>query len=46
MGELSAAVFHKRDVKVLFLNNDAFGEVKFEQRDIGNPEWNELHRTG
>ncbi len=39
MAELSTAVFHRRNVKVLVLNNDALGEVKFEQREIGNPEF-------
>ena len=33
------AVFHGRNVKVMVLNNDAYGEVKFEQRKIGNPEY-------
>ncbi len=39
MAELSTAVFHRRNVKVFVLNNDALGEVKFEQREIGNPEF-------
>ena len=39
MAELSAAVLYKRDVKVLVFNNDAYGEVKFEQRELGNPEY-------
>lgn len=39
MAELSTAVFYKKNVKVMVLNNDAFGEVKFEQRELGNPEY-------
>ena len=38
MAELSTADFYRRNVKVLVLNDDAFGEVKFEQRDLGNPD--------
>ncbi len=37
MAELSTAVLHKLNVKVMVLNNDALGQVTFEQRDIGNP---------
>jgi pyruvate dehydrogenase (quinone) len=39
MAELSTAVLHRRNVKVIVLNNDSLGEVRFEQRDIGNPEY-------
>jgi pyruvate dehydrogenase (quinone)/pyruvate decarboxylase len=39
MAELSTAVVHKLNTKILVLNNDALGEVKFEQRDLGNPEY-------
>ena len=39
MAELSTAVFYQRNVKVMILNNDAYGEVKFEQRELGNPEY-------
>jgi pyruvate dehydrogenase (quinone) len=39
MAELSTAVLHRRNVKVIVLNNDTLGEVRFEQRDIGNPEY-------
>ncbi len=39
MAELSTAVFNKLNVTVLILNNDALGEVKFEQKEIGNPEY-------
>ncbi len=38
MAELSTAVLHRLDLKVLVLNNDSLAEVRFEQRDIGNPE--------
>ncbi len=37
MAELSTAVFNERDVKVMVLNNDAYGQVRSEQREIGNP---------
>ncbi len=39
MAELSTAVFHRRNIKVMVFNNDAYGEVKFEQRELGNPEY-------
>ena len=39
MAELSTAVLYKRDVKILVFNNDAYGEVKFEQRELGYPEY-------
>jgi pyruvate dehydrogenase (quinone) len=39
MAELSTSVVHKLNVKVMVLNNDALGEVKFEQRELGNPEY-------
>ena len=39
MAELSTAVQHRRNVKVMVLNNDTLGEVKFEQRMLGNPEY-------
>ncbi len=39
MAELSTAVLHRLDLKVLVLNNDSLSEVRFEQRDIGNPEY-------
>ena len=39
MAELSTAVLYGRDVKILVFNNDAYGEVKFEQRELGNPEY-------
>jgi pyruvate dehydrogenase (quinone) len=39
MAELSTAVKYRRNVKVMVLNNDTLGEVKFEQRTLGNPEF-------
>ena len=39
MAELSTAVLHKLDVKVMVLNNDALAQVKGEQREIGAPEY-------
>jgi pyruvate dehydrogenase (quinone)/pyruvate decarboxylase len=39
MAELSTAVLHRRNIKVMVLNNDSLGEVKFEQRELGNPEY-------
>lgn len=39
MAELSTAVVHKLNTKIMVLNNDALGQVKFEQRELGNPEY-------
>jgi pyruvate dehydrogenase (quinone) len=39
VAELSTAVVYRRNVKVMVLNNDTLGEVKFEQRMLGNPEF-------
>ena len=39
MAELSTAVLHRLDLKMLVLNNDSLSEVRFEQADIGNPEY-------
>jgi pyruvate dehydrogenase (quinone) len=39
MAELSTAVVHKLNVKVMVLNNDSLAEVKFEQREIGASEY-------
>lgn len=39
MAELSTAVLYRRNVKVMVLNNDLFGEVQFEQRGLGYPEF-------
>ncbi|THD57492.1 MAG: pyruvate oxidase [Phenylobacterium sp.] len=39
MGELTTAVAHKLPVKVIVLKNNSLAEVKFEQQEIGNPEY-------
>ncbi|MCJ2074737.1 thiamine pyrophosphate-dependent enzyme [Methylobacterium sp. E-016] len=39
MAELSTAVVNQLDVKVMVLNNDAYGQVKAEQRELGVPEY-------
>ena len=39
MAELTTAVQQKLPVKVLLLKNNSLAEVKFEQRDLGNPEF-------
>ncbi len=39
MADLSTAVLHKLDVKVMVLNNDALAQVKGEQREIDAPEY-------
>jgi pyruvate dehydrogenase (quinone)/pyruvate decarboxylase len=39
MAELSTAVAHKLPVKIILLKNNSLAEVKFEQREIGNPEY-------
>ena len=39
MAELSTAVLHRLDVKILVLNNDALAEVMFEQADMGHPDY-------
>ena len=39
MAELSTAVAHQLPVKVIVLKNNSLAEVKFEQREIGNPEY-------
>jgi pyruvate dehydrogenase (quinone) len=39
MAELSTAVLHDLNVKVMVLNNDALAQVKFEQHDLGNPDY-------
>jgi hypothetical protein len=36
---LTTAVANDLPVKIILLNNNSLAEVKFEQRDIGNPEW-------
>jgi pyruvate dehydrogenase (quinone) len=39
MAELATAVQVNAPVKIVLLKNDSLAEVKFEQRDIGNPEF-------
>jgi pyruvate dehydrogenase (quinone) len=39
MAELSTAVLHGLNVKVMVLNNDSLAQVKFEQHDLGNPDY-------
>ena len=39
MAELTTAVTNDLPVKIILLKNNRLGEVKFEQREIGNPEY-------
>jgi pyruvate dehydrogenase (quinone)/pyruvate decarboxylase len=39
MAELSTAVAQKLPVKIILLKNNSLAEVKFEQKEIGNPEY-------
>jgi pyruvate dehydrogenase (quinone) len=39
MAELTTAVQNALPVKILILKNNSLSEVKFEQRDLGNPEF-------
>jgi pyruvate dehydrogenase (quinone)/pyruvate decarboxylase len=39
MAELTTAVMHDLPIKIILLKNDSLAEVKFEQREIGNPEY-------
>jgi pyruvate dehydrogenase (quinone) len=39
MAELTTAVANKLPVKIILLKNDSLAEVKFEQRDMGYPEY-------
>ncbi|MFL6605000.1 MAG: thiamine pyrophosphate-dependent enzyme [Steroidobacteraceae bacterium] len=39
MAELTTAVAHNLPIKILVLKNNSLAEVKFEQREIGNPEY-------
>jgi pyruvate dehydrogenase (quinone) len=39
MAELSTAVQNNLPVKIIVLKNNSLAEVKFEQKDIGNPEY-------
>ena len=39
MAELVTATSNKLPVKIILLKNNSLAEVKFEQEDIGNPEF-------
>jgi pyruvate dehydrogenase (quinone) len=39
MAELTTAVANKLPVKIIILKNNSLAEVKFEQKEIGNPEY-------
>ena len=39
MAELSTAVMHRLPVKIVVLRNDSLAEVKFEQTELGFPEF-------
>jgi pyruvate dehydrogenase (quinone) len=39
MAELSTTVAHNLPVKIILLKNNSLAEVKFEQKEIGNPEY-------
>jgi pyruvate dehydrogenase (quinone)/pyruvate decarboxylase len=39
MAELSTAVAQNLPVKIILLKNNSLAEVKFEQKEIGNPEY-------
>jgi pyruvate dehydrogenase (quinone)/pyruvate decarboxylase len=39
MAELSTAVAHDLPIKIVLLRNDSLAEVRFEQQEIGNPEY-------
>lgn len=39
MAELTTAVANKLPVKIIVLKNNSLAEVKFEQKEIGNPEF-------
>ena len=39
MAELSTAVQQKLPVKIVLLKNNSLAEVRFEQRELGNPEY-------
>lgn len=39
MAELATAVANNLPVKIILLKNNSLAEVRFEQRDIGNPEY-------
>ena len=39
MAELSTAVANNLPIKIILLKNNSLAEVKFEQKEIGNPEF-------
>jgi pyruvate dehydrogenase (quinone)/pyruvate decarboxylase len=39
MAELSTAVHHKLPVKIILLKNNSLAEVRFEQEDLGYPQF-------
>jgi pyruvate dehydrogenase (quinone)/pyruvate decarboxylase len=39
MAELTTAVANALPIKIILLKNNSLAEVKFEQREIGNPEY-------
>ncbi len=39
MAELTTAVQHKLPIKIVILKNDSLAEVKFEQKELGFPEF-------
>ena len=39
MAELTTAVANNLPVKIILLKNNSLAEVKFEQKEIGNPEY-------
>jgi pyruvate dehydrogenase (quinone)/pyruvate decarboxylase len=39
MAELTTAVAHNLPVKIVLLKNNSLAEVKFEQQELGNPEY-------
>jgi pyruvate dehydrogenase (quinone)/pyruvate decarboxylase len=39
MAELTTAVQHQLPVKIIVMKNNSLAEVKFEQRELGNPEY-------
>ena len=39
MAELTTAVANKLPIKIILLKNNSLAEVKFEQKEIGNPEF-------
>ena len=39
MAELTTAVANDLPVKIVLLKNNSLAEVKFEQKEIGNPEF-------